>query len=88
MYVSNGSHILKYSKDDARVDVVYGKVGIVCLFARLFYLGLRSLSTIFQHYEGVRMWQGAQCSLSECCLTEIIMPQSHYTDTGLTSSDS
>ena len=27
MYVSNGSHILKYSKDDARVDVVYGKVG-------------------------------------------------------------
>ena len=27
VYVSNGSHILSYRKDEARVDVVYGKVG-------------------------------------------------------------
>ena len=56
-----------------------------------------SLSTSFQSYpDSVWMWQGAQCSLLECCLTEISCPrkltwystQSHYTDTELTSSDS
>ena len=29
VYVSNGSHILSYSKDEARVTVVYGKVCII-----------------------------------------------------------
>ena len=66
---------------------------IVCLF----YSGFTSLWTIFQSYrDGEWMWQGAQCSLLECCLTEISCPrhltwfsiQSHYTDTELTSSDS
>ena len=61
----------------------------------LFYWRFMSLSIIFQpNHDGV--WQGAQCSLLECCLTEISCPihmtwysvQSHYTDTGLTSSDS
>ena len=38
------------------------------LFVCLFVLGLTSLSTIFQSYrDGVCMWQGAQCSLLECC---------------------
>ena len=42
----------------------------------LFDLGLTSLSTIFQSYrDGVWMWQGAQCSLLECCLTEILCPR-------------
>ena len=42
----------------------------------LFDLGLTSLSTIFQSYrDGVWMWQGAQCSLLECCLTEISRPR-------------
>ena len=37
----------------------------------LFYSGFNSLFTIFQSYcDGVWMWQGAQCSLLECCLTE------------------
>ena len=42
----------------------------------LFDLGLTLLSTIFQSYrDGVWMWQGAQCSLLECCLTEISHPR-------------
>ena len=42
----------------------------------LFDLGLTSLSTIFQSYcDGAWMWQGAQCSLLECCLTEISRPR-------------
>ena len=42
----------------------------------LFDLGLTSLSTIFQSYrDGVWMWQGAQCSLLECCLIEISRPR-------------
>ena len=42
----------------------------------LFDLGLTSLSTTFQSYRnGVWMWQGAQCSLLECCLTEISHPR-------------
>ena len=46
------------------------------LFVCLFDLGLTSLSTIFQSYrDGVWMWQGAQCSLLECCLTEISCPR-------------
>ena len=45
---------------------------LVCLFD----LGLTSLSTIFQSYcDGVWMWQGAQCSLLECCLIEISCPR-------------
>ena len=45
-------------------------------FVCLFDLGLTSLSTIFQSYrDGVWMWQGAQCSLLECCLTEISSPR-------------
>ena len=48
----------------------------VCLFFCLIDLGLTSLSTIFQSYrDGVWMWQGAQCSLLECCLTEISRPR-------------
>ena len=48
------------------------KHGGICLFD----LGLTSLSTIFQSYcDGVWMWQGAQCSLLECCLTEISRPR-------------
>ena len=47
----------------------------VCLFD-LFDLGLMSLSTIFQsNRDGVWMWQGAQCSPLECCLTEISRPR-------------
>ena len=39
----------------------------------LFYLGFMLPSTIFQPYDdGVRMWQGAQCSILECCLTQTI----------------
>ena len=42
----------------------------------LFDLGLTSLSTIFQSYrDGIWLWQGAQCSLLECCLTEISCPR-------------
>ena len=42
------------------------------LFVCLFDLGLMSLSTIFQSYsDDVWIWQGAQCSLLECCLTEM-----------------
>ena len=42
----------------------------------LFYLGRLSLSTIFQSYcDGISMWQGSQCSLLECCLTEISRPR-------------
>ena len=41
----------------------------------LFDLGYTSLSTIFQlYYDGVWIWQGAQCSLLECCLAEISHP--------------
>ena len=41
----------------------------------LFDLGLTSLLTIFQSYrDGVWMWHRAQCSLLECCLTEISRP--------------
>ena len=42
----------------------------------LFILSLMSLSTIFQSYHsGVWMWQGAQCSLLECCLSDILWPR-------------
>ena len=42
----------------------------------LFYLSFTSLSAIFQSYrDGVWMWQGAQCSLLGCCLTEISRPR-------------
>ena len=42
----------------------------------LFYSGFTSLSTIFQSYrDGVWMWQGALCSLLECCLTETSRPR-------------
>ena len=61
------------------------------MFVCLLYSGFTSLSTIFQSYcDGVWMWQGAQCSLLECCLSKISRPrhliwystmQSHYTDT-------
>ena len=45
-------------------------------FVCLFDLGLTSLSTIFQSYRDVVwMWQGAQCSLLRCCLTEISRPR-------------
>ena len=45
-------------------------------FVFLFDLGLMSLSTIFQSYHnGVWMWQGAQCSLLERCLTGISRPR-------------
>ena len=72
------------------------KNGYVQILFFFFVCFIQSLSTIFQSYrEGVWMWQGAQCSLLECCLTEISCPryltrystQSHYTDTELTSSD-
>ena len=57
-------------------------VGSLCLFVCLFDLGLTSLSTIFQSYrDGVWMWQGAQCSLLECCLTDWnITPQTLWHD--------
>ena len=67
------------------------------LFVCLFYSGFKLLSTIFQPYrDSVWMWQGAQCSLLECCLAKISCPrhltwyftQSNYTDTELTSSHS
>ena len=60
----------------ARVNKASGYVKLVTnLFVCLFYLGFMSLSTIFQSYgDGVWMWQGAQCSLLECCLTEISCP--------------
>ena len=63
----------------------------------LFYSGFMSLSAIFQSYrDGVLMWQGAQCSLLEDCLTEIsrlrhltwYSTHTHYTDTELTECDS
>ena len=45
---------------------------VVFFFNWLTDLCLTSLSTIFQSYrDGVWKWQGAQCSLLECCLTEI-----------------
>ena len=43
---------------------------------KLFYSGFTSLSTIFQSYHDVVwMWQGAHCSLLECCLMEISHPR-------------
>ena len=63
----------------------------------LFDMGLTSLNLFQSYCDGVWMWQGAQCSLLECCLTEISSPrhfemifqaQSHYTDTELISSSS
>ena len=63
----------------------------VCVCA---YSGLTSLSTYFQSYhDGVWLRQGAQCSLLQCCLTEVSCPrhltwyhtQSHYPDTGSTT---
>ena len=68
---------------------------LFCLFLIFFFSML--LSTIFQLYlDSVWMWQGAEYSFSECCLTIISCPwqiswfstQSHYTDTGLISSSS
>ena len=42
----------------------------------LFYSRFMLLTTIFQVCPyGVWMWQGAQCSLSVCCLTEISCPR-------------
>ena len=42
----------------------------------VFDLGLTSLSTIFQSYRNrVWLWQEVQCSLLECCLTEISRPR-------------
>ena len=82
---------VQYVQEEPQSKMTPG--GFVCLF----YSGFTSLSTIFQSYrDGVWMWQGAQCSLVECCLTEISRPrhltwystQPHYTDTKLTSSDS
>ena len=41
-----------------------------CFFVPFWFF--MSLSTIFQSYhDSVWVWQGAQCSLLECCLTEI-----------------
>ena len=51
------------------------KVCLWCLFVCLFYSGFTSLSTIFSHHDGIWTWQGAQCSLLECCLTEISCPR-------------
>ena len=52
----------------------------------LFDLDLTLLSTIFQSYRnGVWMWQGAQCSLLECCLTETSHPR-HFDMAGLGGS--
>ena len=69
-----------------------------CRFICLFNLRFTSRWTIFQScWDGVWMWQGAQCSLLQCCLTEISHPRYiswwtqshwHYTHTGLTSSSS
>ena len=54
------------------VNCLLGSEPHVCLFD----LGLTSLSTIFQSYcDCVWMWQEAQCSLLECCLTEISHPR-------------
>ena len=59
-------------------------VALPGLFSYLFW-GLMSLSTFFQSYhDGVWMWQGAQCSLLECCLTEISRPR-HFDIVVLTS---
>ena len=45
----------------------------VCLFV---WFGLNVAFNLFQSYrDGVWMWQGAQCSLLECCLTEISRPR-------------
>ena len=66
------------------------------LFVSLFYSGFASLSTIFQSYRYcVWIWQGAKCSVLECCLTEISLPRhlprystkSHYNFNELTISD-
>ena len=55
--------------------VVYISLLILQLVC-LFYSGFTSLSTLFQSYrDGFWMWQGAQCSLLECCLTEISRPR-------------
>ena len=63
--------LLEQSRIDSHLVMMY-KILFVCLFD----LGLTSLSTIFQSYrDGVWIWQGAQCSLLECCLTEISCPR-------------
>ena len=46
---------------------------LLCFLVCLFLFGR---SAIFQSYrDGVWIWQGAQCSLLECCLTEISRPR-------------
>ena len=63
-----------FETEDVHSDIRELEVSkfLVCLFD----LGLTSLSAIFQSYrDGVWMWQGAQCSLLECCLTEISRPR-------------
>ena len=65
------------------INIVSTHSNRVCLFVCLFvcsfvclFFGLNVASTIFQSYrDGVWMWQGAQCSLLECCLTEISRPR-------------
>ena len=42
----------------------------------LFYSGFMKVSTILQSYwDSVKIWRGVQCSLLECCLTEISHPR-------------
>ena len=58
--------------DERIPSVVVVVVVVVCS-------GLTSLSTIFQSYhDGIWLRQGAQCSLSLCCVTEASCP-SHFT---------
>ena len=60
---------------------VLGPLLLLLYIIFFFDLGVTSLSTIFQSYrDGVWMWQGAQCSLLECCLTEISCPKTLWHD--------
>ena len=63
--VAQPSASVLYDENDQYNEHIIGGVVMVCS-------GLTSLSTIFQSYhDGVWLRQGAQCSLSLCC----IMPQ-------------
>ena len=69
----------RYCKMAWKIGNFYERVydiflGVLSAF-NFVWFGLNVAFNLFQSYrDGVWMWQGAQCSLLECCLTEISRP--------------